>query len=195
MSSSDPTTSTTPLAPSYYIDTSNNSSGHFYQPLALSRVFALLVKMVDILQKTAAAQANRLNVLSNWQAAYTDEMNQVHAFISNNGDAHPAGTRGVAAALPYGSTTTGTQTTQNVGYNHWLDSSSDSESSTIRTDLNTQNTSFTQLMQGDRQVISDDAKSLQTSVNQSNDAVQSQTDIATSILQQLSTILTSIFQS
>ena len=50
-------------------------------------------------------------------------------------------------------------------------------------------------MQGNNGVVSNDSKALQSTINQTNDEVQDQTDMATSILQQLSTILTSIYQA
>jgi cob(I)alamin adenosyltransferase len=120
--------------------------------------------MIEALQKTAAVQAERLNVLSQWQKAYTDELNQIHSFVAKNGDA--------------------------------IDNpDADSAAAKARQDLNTANTTYTQQGQGNRQVVSDDAKALQSNVNQTNDAVNSQSDMATSILQQLSTILTSIYSS
>lgn len=155
--------------PPIYTDQSELNPGHYYQPLVLDRIFSLLVLMIDVLQKGTAAQANRLNLLTSWQKAYTDKMNQIHAFVAGNGDGHT-----------------------DFSYSG-LDSGSP-QAAAIRQDLNTANTSFTQQMQGNLQVVSNDAKQLQTNINQSNDAVQSQTDMATAVLQQLSTILTSIYQ-
>ena len=155
-----------------YVDDTNNSAGLYGRPLELGRIFGLLVLMVDTLQKAAAAQANRLNFLSQWQKAYTDEMNQIHAFVQGNSDGEADADQGKIV----------------------LDSNDDN-STKIRGDLNTLNTNLTQQMQGNRQVVADDAQALQSSVNQTNDAVQSQTDMATSILQQLSTILSSLYTS
>lgn len=166
-----------------YVDATNDSWGNFGQPLILDRIFKLLVLMIDVVQKTAAAQANRLNFLTSWQKAYTDEMNQIHAFVSNNGDASNNN------PPPPGSTI------KIQWDDSGLDSASSKQATNIRQDLNTANTTYTQQMQANNQVIANDAKQLQTSVNQSNDAVQSQTDMATSILQQLATILTSIYQT
>lgn len=165
-----------------YVDDTNNSWGNFGQPLTLNKIFKLLVLMVDVLQKTAAAQANRLNFLTAWQKAYTDEMNQIHAFVGGNGDA--SNTPTLKPGDPKINWTFG-----------GLDSSGSKQATAMRQDLNTTNTTYTQQMQANSQVIANDAKQLQTQVNESNDAVQSQTDMATSILQQLSTILTSIYQS
>jgi len=166
-----------------YVDSTNNSWGNFGQPLILDRIFKLLVQMVDVIQKTAAAQANRLNFLTAWQKAYTDEMNQIHAFVANNGD---------ASNTHNNLSPTDPHITWSFG---GLDSAGSKQATNMRQDLNTANTTYTQQMQANNQVISNDAKQLQTNVNESNNAVQSQTDMATSILQQLSTILTSIYQT
>lgn len=165
-----------------YVDSTNNSWGNFGQPLLLDRIFKLLVQMIDVIQKTAAAQANRLNFLTAWQKAYTDEMNQIHAFVANNGDASNHIHRAIGE--PH----------VNFSYGG-LDNAGNKTATNMRQDLNTVNTTYTQQMQANNQVIANDAKQLQTNVNQSNDAVQAQSDMATSILQQLSTILTSIYQS
>jgi|694.fasta_scaffold18802_3 hypothetical protein len=170
------------IAGTQYVDATNDSYGNYGQPLILNKIFELLVQMINVIQKTAAAQANRLNFLTAWQKAYTDEMNQVHAFVGGNGDAS-------------------NNLTLSAGQPHikWdfggLDSEGSKQATQIRGDLNTANTTYTQQMQANNQVISNDAKQLQTNVNESNSAVQSQTDMATSILQQMATILTSIYQT
>lgn len=165
-----PTTGVDPDNPVGYVDSTSLAPGHYGKPLILDQIFLLLVKMIEVLQRTAAAQAQRLNFLANWQKAYTDQMNQIHSFVAQNGDGHS-------------------------GFNEGGLDSSSTESGQIRQDLNSVNTTYTQQMQGNLNVISNDAKALQTNVNQTNDAVQAQTDMATSILQQLSTILTAIYQS
>lgn len=163
-----------------YVDSTDLRSGLYGRPLQLDRIFNLLVLMIDALQKAAAAQANRLNFLAAWQKAYTDEMNQIHAFVMNNGD---------------GGADTDFRRIGGGDFSSPPVSDSGENATKIRGDLNTFNTNLTQLMQGNRQVIADDAKALQTSVNQTNDAVQQQTDMATAILQQLSTILSSLYSS
>lgn len=180
-----------------YVDSTYNARGLYGRPLVLDRIFSLLVELIDSLQKCAAAQANRLNFLSQWQKAYTDQMNQIHAFTMFNGDG--------IGAFDGNNVDNGEQFYDNNGVpkedllaindtTRRIDGRSE-RATKARSDMNTLNTNLTQQMQGNRQVISDDAKALQTSVNQTNDAVQQQTDMATSILQQLSTILTSIFAS
>ena len=187
-----------------YVDSTRNAQGLYGRPLVLDRIFSLLVALIDSLQKCAAVQANRLNFLSQWQKAYTDQMNQIHAFVAFNGDGIGI-IDGDQAEDWDGTVLDGSQTDlfgnpitpdTFLAINNdrrWVDGQKPEEAVKARSDMNTLNTNFTQQMQGNRQVISDDAKALQTSVNQTNDAVQQQTDMATSILQQLSTILTSIF--
>lgn len=65
---------------------------------------------------------------------------------------------------------------------------------TIRGDLNRLNAQYTETLRNKRSVISDDAKALQSNVNQSNDAVNQQSSMGTSIMQTLSTLLSSIFR-
>ena len=182
------TSNTDSVDPAGYVDSTSLQPGHYGKPLILDRIFMLLVKMIEVLQRTAAAQAQRLNFLSNWQKAYTDEMNQIHAFVAGNGD-------GAVRAQGQPNQLIHPTTTQSVNWNFKGLDSGDSHAGTIRQDLNTVNTTYTQEMQGNNNVISNDAKALQSNVNQSNDAVQSQTDMATSVLQQLSTILSAIYQS
>ena len=155
-----------------YVDSTSLEPGLYGRPLILDRIFKLLVMMINVLQKTAAAQAERLQFLSEWQRAYTDELNQMHSFTAGNGDGTLA-----------------------PGQTARLDNISNTTAAAARQDLNSLNSGYAQTIQGNRQQVSDDAKALQANVNQTTDAVQSQTDMATSILQQLSTILASIYQS
>jgi hypothetical protein len=155
--------------PPGWIDETELEPGHYGKPFILNRVFNLLVLMIDVLQRTSAAQANRLNFLTQWQKAYTDELNQIHSFVANNGDGQIEPPR--------------------------VDDPNNTRAGSARADMNSQNSIWTQQIQGNLNIISNDAKALQANVNQSSDAVQSQSDMATSILQQLSTILTSIYSS
>lgn len=63
-----------------------------------------------------------------------------------------------------------------------------------RGDLNRINQGYTETLRNKRSLISDDAKALQSNVNQSNDAVNQQSTMGTSILQELATILGAIFR-
>jgi len=147
--------------------TSLSGSG-FKRVLILDRIFSLLVDMIEVLQRVAAAQANRLTFLTQWQKAYTDSLNQIHTFSKLNGDKIDGSIEGDR----------GTKEVQGK----------------VRDELNKVNSTYTEQLRGNRDVIKDDAKALQSSVNQSNDAVNQQSNMATAILQQFSTILQSIFR-
>jgi hypothetical protein len=181
---SNPQTTVTSLQPYLqqvgYVDSTSDRAGEYGNPLVLNKLFSLLVLMINALQQAGAQQANRLNFLTAWQKAYTQQMNTIHVFTASNGD----GTANIGTSIDYisvppdGSTTDATATASND-----------------RSSLNQINTNYSQQMQGNNGVVSNDAKALQSVVNQTNDAVQSQSDMATSVLQQLQTILTSIYQS
>lgn len=133
--------------------------------IVLDKVFLLLVDMIGSIQRVAAAQANRLNFYSQWQRAYTDEQNQVHYFVE-------------------GSDRTGDD---KIG-------GTTGPSRRGRDALNQQNQIYIQNIQGNQSIVSDDAKALQSNVNQSNDAANQQSSLANSIIQQLSTLVSSIFK-
>lgn len=142
-------------------DKTSLASGNYVKVLILDQIFKLLIQMIGTLQNVAAAQAERLNFLSQWQKAYTDVMNQIHTFIKAGND-----------RISFGGSSNASQ----------------------RNDLNQLNSTYTQNLQNQRSVISDDAKALQSNVSQSNDAVNQQSNLATAIIQQMSTILGSIFR-
>ena len=143
------------------VDATSLHPGKFVMVNILDRIFRLLTKILESMQRVAINQAQRLSFLTAWQRAYTDQMNQIHAFTSNNGD---------ASGISGGS---GTE---------------------FREALNQANSQFIEIMRSNRSLISDDAKALQSLVNQTNDAVSQQANMATSILQQFSTILGSIYR-
>lgn len=140
----------TSLAPGNYVDT-----------IILNRIMSLLSSMIQTLQEVGVAQANQLTFLTNWQAAYTDVMNQVHSFVQDNGDK--------------------------------IDGNS-SDEGTMRNDLNTVNSTYTEQLRAESAAVNNTAKALQSNLNSTNSAQQTQATTATTILQQLSTILSSIFR-
>lgn len=188
--------------PPGYIDETSRAPGNYGKPYILNRVFDLLVLMIDVLQRTAAAQANRLNFLTQWQKAYTDELNQIHSFTGGNGDQEAReitangtiNTNGNNVGVSF-EPEDGFWNGSNGGDSRAIDRFGSDLGGKARGELNSQNSIYTQQIQGNLNIISNDAKALQANVNQSNDSVQSQSDMATSILQQMSTILTSIYQS
>lgn len=68
------------------VDTTSLASGNYVDLIIINRVMELLISMIQTLQDVGIAQAQRLTFLTNWQQAYTNVMNQVHAFVKNNGD-------------------------------------------------------------------------------------------------------------
>ena len=67
-------------------------------------------------------------------------------------------------------------------------------SSDKRGDLNRVNSNAIATLQNRQSVVSDDAKALQSNVNQSNDAVNQQSNLGTAILQELNTLIGAIFK-
>jgi hypothetical protein len=153
--------STPPVLPTPPADPTNLQTGNYTSTIILNRIFALILGMIPSLQNAAAAQANRLKFMSQWQAAYTDAMSQIHTFI-----------KGGTGAF----------------------SGTDSASATKRDDMNRLNANFVQTLQNRQSVVSDDAKALQSNVNQSNDAVNQQSNLGTAIIQELGTLLSAIFR-
>lgn len=68
------------------------------------------------------------------------------------------------------------------------------DNDTNRGDLNRLNSQYTETLRNKRSIVSDDSKALQSNVNQSNDAVNQQSSLGSSILQELGTILSSIYR-
>lgn len=157
-----------------YVENRPLAASRFNAVLILDRIFKLLTRMLSTLNKVAASQADRLTFLTKWQKAYTDAMNQVHAFIKNNGD---------ETGLVDG------ETVENYISNPISDTSGKN-----RDDLNRVNANYTEQLRGNRSIISDDAKALQSNVNQSNDSVNQQSNMATSIIQEMSTILGALYR-
>ncbi len=82
-------------------------------------------------------------------------------------------------------------TVTNADLKH-LNLSSD-ELNTLQNQATTVNQALTNKLQNYRDVVTDKSQSFQSVVNQSNQEVSQQGDLATSLLQELSTILTSLY--
>ncbi|MBA2726818.1 MAG: hypothetical protein H0U49_01420 [Parachlamydiaceae bacterium] len=145
------------------IDTTSLHPGKYLLGLTLNRIYLLLSKMIESMQNVAVAQAQRLEILADWQNAYNSKKNTVHAFIQGNGDVG------------------------NIDDNN-------SESNTLRSDLNNLNSNYMEQMKANSSIVSDDAKAMQTVINQTQDNVKKASDMATSLIQQFSTIMSSIFR-
>lgn len=139
----------------------------FERTLLIDTILKLMIKLITSLQEVTAALSNRLAFLSQWQKAYTDQMDQIVAFSQGS--------------------TTASNLTGSIG-------STDGTARNARDNLNRVNATYTEQLRARQSVVGDTADSLQTTVNQMSDAVSQQTSMATSLLQQLSTILASIFK-
>lgn len=135
--------------------------------LVIDRVLRLLILMIDIMQRISASQAQRLTFLTNWQQAYTDLITQVPQFAQ--GDGTPLG--GAA-----GQDDTGAM------------------KAFRNKDANPHMQAVLEKVRARRSSVQDEAKQTQTTINSSQDAANQQTQMATSLLQQLSTILSQIFR-
>jgi hypothetical protein len=142
--------------------------------LVLNRIFSLVTQVLTTMQNVAAAQANQLLVLTQWQNAYTQSLASMPTFL--------------ATGSP---TTRLSDSTNSTGSNP---DSADVKASE-RQELNsTVLSNFRTYIQNQQSVVSNNAKTLQSNLNQTNDAVSQQANVATAIIQELSTILSAIFK-
>lgn len=146
------------------VDPTSLHTGKYLLVSILNRIFSLLTEMMESIQQVAIKQSDRLEFLSAWQRVYTDRMGTVHTFIGGNDDPN------------------------------YISDMGDDSKSQRRQDLNQVNSTYIEQMRSNRSIISDDAKALQSIVNQTTDAYNQQANMATSIIQQFSTILGSIFR-
>jgi hypothetical protein len=70
----------------------------------------------------------------------------------------------------------------------------DDDAASARQELNPKNQTLTENLRSFRTILSDEAKALQSNVNQLNESVNQQSSLAESILQQMSTILQGIYR-
>lgn len=70
----------------------------------------------------------------------------------------------------------------------------DTEDANTRDDMNRINSTYTEQLRSERSQLSDAAKSLEANLTQTNDAVTQQANMATALLQQLSTIVSTIYK-
>jgi hypothetical protein len=146
------------------VDPTSLHPGKYLLVNILNRIFKLLAEMVQSIQDVAVKQSDRLQFLSAWQKVYTDKMGTVHTFIGGNDDPK------------------------------FISDIGNDSLSQRRQDLNQVNSTYIEQMRSNRSILSDDAKSLQANVNQTTDAVNQQSNMATSIMQQFSTILGAIYR-
>lgn len=151
----------------------------------LDTVLLSLINMIGTIQSVAAAQANTLNFLSQWQQSYTSKLNQLHTFAQGDGTVLGTFTSALVQILPGGATGVADSN------NSWNQDGAQA----VRNSLNSVNQSYLSKLTADQNTIADNAKSLQSNVNQSSDEASQEASIADSILQEMSTIVSSIFSS
>jgi len=153
----------------------------------LNSIFLLIVQMIGTLQNVAAAQSQRLTFLSTWTNAYVSLQNQLHSFYKGNGDYVDGG----------GALNNNTIISPDF-YQKGADSAgcgSLTQANNVRDALNnTINANLSQVIQNNRGQVSDTSKAMQSTVNATSDAVNQQSNMATTILQQLDSLLSAIFK-
>lgn len=143
------------------VDPTGLRSGKYIDTLVIRNIFFLLVSLIKSIQGVAANQSRLLKTKTDWQQAYTEQMNGMHVFVQGNGDAFGISTK---------------------------DGSGD------RQDLGSTVSNLLEIQRANKATIADDAKSLQSNLNQSTDASNQQCNMCDQILQQLTTILAAIYR-
>lgn len=139
----------------------------FQGVLTIDMILRLVTDVVGSLQDCAVTNADRLNFLVKWQAAYTNQMSGVHAFTRNKDSGSISGSG---------------------------DKDIDARMSANRDDMNRINANYTETMRAYRSVISDQSKQVQTYLQQLNDSVSQQANMFTTLMQQQSSILNSMYR-
>lgn len=145
-----------------YTDPTSLHPGKYLLGLQLNRVMNLLIEMVATLQKVAVQQSQKLSFFSQMQNANTAHMNTIHTWVLN--DSAPT----------------------------FISGSGNDDANTNRQALNQANTSYISAIKANNDLISNTAKQIQTNVNQTQDAVSQQSNMLTSLIQQLRSINSSI---
>lgn len=130
----------------------------------IQRIYALIVEMIAMLQRTTAAQSQYLKVLTLQQSAMTDLVAKTHVFTSTDGSS-------IAV--------TGTTVT---------------DAQTHRDELNQVVSAWVDGIKARRDFAKNEAQSAQSYLNNSNDAVNQQASMATALIQELSTLLGAIYR-
>ncbi len=139
----------------------------------LNDLLFLIIKMISSIQNVAASQADRLSLYTAWQKGYTDLLNQVHVFTGSSKDK----LKDFSSGNPFSNNPSLTD----------VQKRRQDEQGNFNAGMVQQITAF-------KDTVSEDAKALQSRVNQSSDAFNEQANTATAILQELSTILSAIFR-
>ncbi len=150
-----------------YAITGSTLDGNRSEDVAIiNRILALLISMIGVLQKVGISQANHLTFTTSYQKSYTALQQQIPTF-------------GAGQLGPNGQQLVISPDNKNTERN--------TINSTISANLADNIRSLNSLQQ-------DSAKQQQSNINQTNDAVTNQTDMATTFLQQLNTLLNSVLK-
>lgn len=140
----------------------------------INRIIKLLIAMISVLQKVGLAQSQQLKFVTSFQNVYVQMQAQMPVFT--RGDQVPTAgifPSGIKSPLGVSSTV------------------ADNERTAINTVFNASKTANLSSFRG---IQEDAAKQVQANVNQTNDNVNQQSDMARTLLQQLSGLLSSIFR-
>ena len=167
----DPVTGFSKLqGPDFLITGSSLDGNNSDSVLIINRILALLIKMISTLQKVGIAQAQHLTFTTNYQKAYTALQGEIPTFTL--GKTGPNGKPLIISSDP-----------------------KNQDQSNARNEINaTINGSLGDNIRSLNSLQQDSAKQQQSNINQTNDAVNSQTDMATTFIQQLNTLLSSVLR-
>jgi hypothetical protein len=141
--------------------------------LVIDRILRLLVQMIGILQNISSSQADRLRFLTRWQAAYTNLLTDIPTFTQGDGSAIDS----------------------NVSTRPTVSSKDTAKSeATVRDQVNPKMQALQDKTRARRDAISDQAKAMQSIINQSQTSANAQSDMATAFLSQLDTLLAAIYK-
>lgn len=129
----------------------------------LIEIFALLTTMTTAMQNVAAEQAKRLSFYADLEKAYTDLTQQIPNITASD-----------------------------VAANSDMHAESGDVANTVQ-QIQTTNQAYGTQLRDYRSVVQNQAQQQQTAVDQTNQAVNQQANLATTILQQMSQIIQSIF--
>lgn len=132
--------------------------------LVITRILRLVSDIIETMQRITATQARQLDFLTELQKNYTTLQDNIPIFTENQ---------------------------QGLGSTLGGSGGGDPER---RQELNGFNQQIIEIVRGRKQIEENNAKQVQTLVNQSNDAVNQQAEIASTLLQQLSSLLQAIYR-
>ena len=147
--------------------------------LVIDRILRLLIQLVGILQNITASQAQRLTFLTKWQSAYNNLLTDIPTFTQGDGsaiDSNPTPTN--SDVVKYGTDLT----------------KEGKDEATQRDKVNEKLSALQDKTRARRDSIGDQAKAMQSLVNQSQTTSNAQTDMVTAFLTTLDTILAAIYK-